>query len=347
MAHIDIFRDDAFGLVEMTAAVSKMPRLPTMLGDLNLFTPKPIRTTVASFEQNAGRLTLIPTTPRGAPLPTATRDARTLRHLETVRIAKSDSLQAAELQNLRAFGTDSELAVVQTEVAKRLAGLRIDTELTWENMRLGAIQGIVYDADGTTVLYNLYDLFDVSQPTEIDFDLDNASPAEGVLRKTCAGVVRATRNALQNGWIKGRTRVGAAVDDVFWDQLIAHKEVRDTFKNWNAAVELRGEADTGAFRFGGIDWMHYDGTDGSAESSSVKAPTGKAKFFPIDTAPDVWQVALGPGEFLDNVNQPGQPIYALTLPDPSGRNAFVGIETYSYPLFVCTRPQALQRGKNT
>lgn len=342
MAHMDIFNNDAFSMVELTGVVNKMPRVPTLIGDMGLFSVKSIRTEIASFEQNQGSIGLIQTSERGAPLSQAARDTRTMRHLKAPRIAKADSLTASELANLRAFGTESELAVVQTEVAARQASLVADVNLTWENMRLGAIQGIVKDADGST-LYDLYSLFDVSQPAEVDFDLDNASPASGALRKKCAETVRAARRAAGNGWIRGRTKLIGLCDDVFWDQLIAHPEVRASYLNQVAAAELRSEADTGEFEFGGITFMHYDGTD---DNTTVKVPTGTCKFFPRDAAPGFWQVVLTPGEFFNTINMPGQPLYSLTLPDRD-RNAFVGIEVYSYPLFVCTRPEALQRARNT
>jgi len=75
-------------------------------------------------------------------------------------------------------------------------------------------------------------------------------------------------------------------------------------------------------------------------------PTGTCKFFPVDTAPDFWQAVLTPGEFFPTINRPGEALYALTIPDRD-REAFVQIEVYSYPLFVCTRPLALQRARNT
>lgn len=345
MAHMDIFNADPFTIVEMSAAVNKQPRLPTLLGDIGLFTPKGITTKVASFEQNNGTLSLIQTSPRGAPLGVRVPDERSMRHLATRRIAKSDSIQASELQDLRAFGTDSELAVVQAEVASRMASLSRDVQLTWENMRLGAVQGIVKDADGST-LYDLYSTFDVTQAAEIDFDLDNANPASGALRKSCSAMVRAVKNAAQNGWIENRTYVMGLADDTFWDQLIAHPEVRATYLNQVAAAELRGDAHSGRLNFGGIEFVHYEGSDGSAQSSSVKVPTGTCKFFPVDAATDMWQAIFGPGEFMDVINRPGQPMYALTIPDRD-RNAYVGLEVYSYPLFVCTRPLCLQRARNT
>lgn len=265
-----------------------------------------------------------------------------MRSLHAPRIAKQDTITASELANVRAFGTESELAQVQTEVADRLRNLRADVALTWENMRLGAVQGIVKDADGTD-LYNLYTLFDVTQPTEVDFDLDNASPTAGALRKKCAETVRASRRACANAWVPGRSYVMGLCDDTFWDQLIAHTEVRATYLNQVAAAELRGDSHTGELEFGGIRFKHYLGTD---DNSTVKVPTGTCKFFPVDVAGDFWQVVLTPGEFFDTINLPGQELYALTIPDRD-RNAFVQLEVYSYPLFVCTRPLALQRARNT
>lgn len=51
-----------------------------------------------------------------------------------------------------------------------------------------------------------------------------------------------------------------------------------------------------------------------------------------------------PAEFIDFVNTPGREVYALTIPDRD-RNAWVRVELYAYPLFVCTRPEVLQRAK--
>ena len=48
---------------------------------------------------------------------------------------------------------------------------------------------------------------------------------------------------------------------------------------------------------------------------------------------------------MDAVGMPGTPMVPLVLPDPSGRQAFVAVELYSYPLMVCTRPGTLRRAQ--
>jgi Phage major capsid protein E len=70
-----------------------------------------------------------------------------------------------------------------------------------EHLRVGAIKGKILDADGSAVIYDLFTEFGVSQHTEIDFDLDNASPAprgdqEEVPRHPAQDRGRARRPAL-------------------------------------------------------------------------------------------------------------------------------------------------------
>jgi hypothetical protein len=59
---------------------------------------------------------------------------------------------------------------------------------------------------------------------------------------------------------------------------------------------------------------------------------------------DVFEVAQSPAETFDFVNTPGQPSYAMLIPDRD-RNAWIKPEVYSYPLHICTRPAMLQRAK--
>lgn len=344
MTTLDIFNQDAFTAIELTAAVNKTPFLPSRLGQLNLFTPQPVRTKTVWVEEREGVLSLIQTSPRGAPLDQRATEQRKGRDFRTLRIAKGDRLMADEIQDIRAFGTDSEEVQVMDEVSRRLngpTGLRRDIELTHENMRLGAVQGVVTDADDTT-LFNWFTEFSITQATEIDFDLDAASPASGVVRKKCNQVVRQMMRAAAGAWVSGQTIVYALCGDAFWDDLTAHSEVRTTYLNTQQAAELREGLAYESFRYGGITWENYRGTD---DGSTVAISTNEAKFFPVN-APGVFITAFSPAETFDFVNTPGLPIYSMIIPDLQ-RNTFVDIEAYSYPLPICTRPAMLQRAKRT
>jgi hypothetical protein len=338
---LNVFRNDAFSAVELTTAVERVPYLPTGLGELNIFTDKPIRTTALAVEERNGKLVVIPTSARGAPLKDRELEKRKARYFETPRLAHGDTIFASELQNIREFGQESVLMQVQAEVARRLAGptgLTSNMEYTWELHRLGAVQGILLDADGS-VLYNWFDEFGVAQPAEIAFNLNAATPKDGDLRKKCMTVVRAMKRAAQGCWTPS-TRVQAICGDEFWDALINHQDVLKTYFNWEAAKELRQDGAFSSMTFGGIDWNNYQGSN---DNSTIAVPTDKVKFFPVN-APGVFERALAPGENFEWVNTPGRPISVQPIFDRD-RNAWWRQEVYSYPLHICTRPEMLQSGK--
>lgn len=335
MATLDVFRQRAFHTLELTAALNKEPYLPQLLGSLDLFEVRRVRTKTVAVEQKEGGLTIIPTSPRGAPVEQSQADKRDIRDFRTVRIAEGDRITADEVQDIRAFGTESELMQVQQEVADRLRGLRRNVDLTHEHMRLGAIKGEVLDADGSTIR-NWFNEWGVSQPSEVNFELGTDTTD---VRSKCNGIVRAVAKEAKGLWTP-QTEVHALAGDNFFDQLTSHPSVRDTFKNWSAAADLRRGNAFQAFPFGGIMWHNYRGTD---DGTTVSVGTDKAHFFPVN-APGAFQVAYSPAETFDFANTRGQEMYAMVLPDER-RNAFVDIEVYSYPLHICTRPKMLRRAR--
>lgn len=342
MATMDIFKGNAFSMVSMTEAIERRPYQPQWLGQLGLFTPKSIRTTTVGIEEKEGVLSLIQTSQRGAPLGQRKNDKRRMRNFNTVRIAESDTIYADEIQNIRAFGSESELKQVITEVASRLdgpTGLRRGIEMTHENMRFGAVQGKLFDADGS-IIYDWFSEFDISQPGEINFNFVNAAADGGDIRKSCDKVVRQMKKASKGAWVEGVTSVTAICGDDYWDALIGHSEVRSTYLNYVAASELREGTAYGEFKYGGITWKNYRGTD---DGSTIALESTKAKFFPVN-APGVFQTAYSPAESFQYVNTPGKSEYAMIIPDRD-RDMFVDVEVYSYPLFMCTNPGMLQRAK--
>lgn len=345
MATMDIFNDNAFSMVSLTQALEKMPFQPTLLGSLNIFEPAPVRTELVSIEKREDKLAVIQTSNRGAPIDRSDNEKRDIRDFRTNRIAKGDRITASEIQNIRAFGSETELMQVQAEVIRRYQTILTDVQVTFENMRLGAIQGIVLDADGTS-LRNWYTEWGISQANEIDFELDDSATD---VRKKCNVVVRAMMKASKGAWIPGRTAVHALCGDTFYDNLTGHKSVKDTYLNWAAATDLRQGNAYEAFTFGGITFHNYRGADdftaqGQAGTKGLGIDAEKAKFFPVG-APGVFKHAMSPGESFEYVNTPGSPVYGMIVPDQQ-RNMWVDVEAYSYPLMICTRPEMLQRAKD-
>jgi hypothetical protein len=335
VASLNIFESDAFSTASLLAAIENLPYKPQFIGSLDLFDDDPQRLRDVMVESRDNELNLIPITPVGAPLPQLDPDIRGMRIFRTPRIAKGSTLYAETLQGIRAFGSETELAQVQVEVARRLARLQGDVELTWEHMRLGALQGYLLDADGS-IVYNYFTAFDIAVPTPVVIDFANLNSGE--LRALIEGsiirpMVRGSKGAITIG-----ARIVALVGDAFWDAMMQNAEIRQSYLNYSAAADLRGATLYKPFQFAGVEWVNYRGTD---DNSTVAIATDEAKFFPVG-AQGVFKVAWGPGEFMDTVNQPGVPLRPLTLPDPTGREAYVIVEVYSYPLFICTKPQVLR-----
>lgn len=340
MPGIDIFNDDAFSLTSLLTAVDKVGYVPGMLGSMpGLFEPTPVRTEAIWIEARGTDAALIQTSPRGS-APSAKSDSqRSAIPFATKRLAQASRITASELGGIRAFGTETELKQVQTEVARRQFLLKRDMDLTFEHWRLGCVQGIVTDADGSTII-NWATALGQTIPAEVDFDLDNANPTSGVLRKKFAAAVRSMTRGLKGLGGNG-VRFVKLCGDAYWDDLIAHPEVRETYLGQQEAAQLRGPSAWESFNFGGCTCINYRGTD---DESTVAIGTDKAKFFPVGAGIFKW--AMSPGEQFEHIGQLGQMFYPGIVTDKD-RNMWADVELYSYPLPVCTMPQALYRARRT
>lgn len=340
--HMDIFNSDAFGLASMTAAIEKVPTVPTFLGNLGIFGEgEGVATNQVTIEQRGSTLALIPTSQRGTEPPMGATDKRTLRTFNIPRIAKSDQVFAHEIQSVRAFGTESELVTAAQLIAQKQRKLLTETALTIEYHRLGAIQGKLLDSDGST-LYNYFTEFGITEPTEIDFDLDNATPDEGALTLKIAAAKRAAIRALGASYVPGVTKFLWLCGDTFYDQFTTHPEVRETYKNWEAAAALRDAKVFSTFRFGEMDWHNYQGTD---DNSTVAIGATKARLVVLGV-PGLYRRVNGPHSSLATANTIGRTVYSALIRDEK-RDEWVQPEVYAYPLHLCARPEVLLSGRNT
>lgn len=337
MATMDVFNSTAFSAISLTGNVEKMDYRPQLLGSLNLFEPMPVRTDSVFLDRRDSTLALIPTSATGAPAEELSGDGRDAVNLRTTRLAKGFTLYASEIQNMRAFGSETELEAVETEFNRRLSRVNEDLELTLENHRLGALQGKLLDADGS-VIYNYFTEMGENEASAVNFALGTDATK---VRTKCQEVTRAmTRSA--RGSFTPATQIHALAGDAFYDSLITHPEVEKTYQNWAAAADLRQNVAFESFTFGGITFHNYRGTD---DKSTVAIPTDECKFFPVG-ARDVFKVAYSPLETYEFANTLGQARYAMTVRDIL-RNMWVRGEVYSKPLFICQQPRVLRKATRT
>ena len=338
MPGMDIFDSNAFSMQSLTGRLIDQPHVPMRISELGIFESAGIRTTKASIERQGNTLVLVQTSERGAPAQQNVKDARSLIDVPTARIALEDVVNADEVQSVRAFGSESELDTLVAEVDRRNARMSRSIDATEEHQRIGALKGQVLDADGT-VLIDLFTTFGVSAQTEIDFDLDNASPADGALRKQCSAVIRLIEDELGG---LAYTNILAQCSSQFFDDLTAHSEFRATFLNQIAAAGLRERIARRRVDFGGITFEEYRGKVGGTKYVA----DDKAHIFPLGVS-ELYLTRYAPAEYFDTVNTIGLPRYARMNPDGIDGDSKRTLRVQSQVFHICTRPRVLIPAKRT
>jgi hypothetical protein len=337
MATMDIFEGDAFSVIELTRALENIPFKPATLSGSDLFSQRGVRTRTVVIESRDGTLSLIPFSERGGGYDQQTPESRQVRAFVCRQFKKQDVLWASEIQGIREFGSESITQQAQAEVARRMRRLRADAEATFEYHLLNGIQGLVKDPRDGAVVINFADEFGITPAAEIDFDLDNQSPASGALRKRCQALIESVEDSL-GGLAVGPVQLRAECGSAFFADLVAHKEIRETYLNTAAANELRGRV-VDEFTFGGITFRRYGG------SATIGVPTDKAFFYPQGIE-GLFEIYFAPADTFETVNTLGMPLYARMIPDRE-RDEWVRLEIESNPLPICTRPQVLRSARRT
>lgn len=336
MPTLDVFNSNAFSVVSLTDAINKVPFIPGKIGQLGLFTESGITTTTVMIEERQGSLNLIETTARGAPAVQNHANKRKARSFVVPHIAIEDTIMADEVQNIRSFGSENQMESVQQVVQFRLAEMANKHDATLEHLRVGAIKGQILDADGVTVLYDLFNEFGVTQQAEVDFDLDNASPDAGAVKLLCHAVKRNIEDELG---AQTYDHIHAICGSDFYDALVTHPEVTKAYDRYQESLFLRTGQARSQFEYAGIVFEEYRGKVGTVEYTE----SAKAFFFPVGV-PNLFRQYNAPADFVETVNTVGLPRYAKqAIDDEFGR--WVKVHSQSNPLPICTRPRVLVKGK--
>ncbi|MDR2092281.1 MAG: major capsid protein [Azoarcus sp.] len=321
--------DDLFEVKPLTDSITKLPVAPGLVGSLGLFAEKGIRTTTVTVEVQHGRLKLVPDTNR---LAEPTLRAGTNRQLVTFRAAHlpaADVVLPEDIQNVRAFGSESVEAGLQSQatvINDKLAALKADIEATREFHRLGALRGQVLDADGSTVLRDIYSEFGVTKnAASIAFSNTSTNVLQAVLN--AKRTIEKNTGGLQLRGIKALCSAG------FFDALVGNAKVQKAYENWQAAQDRIGGDLRSGFTYGGVTFIECpDEVNGIAF-----IPDGKAQVFP--DAQGIFVTYNAPANYNEAANTIGQPYYAKAEQRKMGKGW--DLEAQSNPLTLCLYPEAL------
>jgi hypothetical protein len=323
---IDFFKQDGYSMLSLTQLMQKVPYNPGRIQAL--FTDEPIGTPTALIEITDGVVSVLPTSARGSS--TATSSAREGQHrvtFEVPHIETSDGVSADSLFGYREFGSN-EAASPDRAIAKKMAQQKANITQTWEWHAAAAVfGGIVYDADGNTVLVNLNTKFGITR-SSVAMHLDTTTTD---VRGKCVAASRVVRDALKGVPHSGLT---AFCGRNFWDSLISHTTVVDTFKYQEGAA-LRANMDMQRFSYGGINFELYD--TGLAASQFLS--TDKAYVVP-EGVPDNYQRILAPSDRMEGgVGTLGVPLYnwQQVMEDQKG----IKMTSQTNPAYVVRRGEAI------
>lgn len=333
MATLDIFNNDAFAVSQLTQAIVDIPRVPTQLGDEGMFNEYGITTTTMMIERTGSGLKLVPTAPRGGVRSTAGRERRKMIPIAAVHLPQGDTILADEVQNVRAFGTETEVEGVQRLVNRQLAVLKGNIDLTLEHMRVGALRGQVLDADGVSVIWDLYEIFGMTRQV-IGFNIDTKSSSVDLRQKT-EDLKRAIQRKLGG---KSFTRVRVKCSESWFDKFVGHDKMMKAWELYNQGAFNR-EFPGQNFVFNNVVFQVYSGgvVDGNGLDHDF-IPPGKAYAYP-EGVRDMFQIAYAPGDYMSTVNTMGSPYYAsqYRLPHDKG----IDLESQSNPIVLNSLPEAV------
>jgi hypothetical protein len=328
MPMLDVFKSDIFGVVSLTTSINKLPYVPSRLAPL--FRTEGISTTTVVVEEQRGKLMIVPTAARGTSPNVMGGRTRKAKSFLVPHIPLEASIMADDVQNVRAFGSETEIETVAKLTNLKLADMRQAMELTHEWHRIGAIKGIVIDADtGGTELFNWFTEFGISEEViGIDFtDEDDVKLKANAVRRLIEDRLGATPYKT----------LRAFCGSTIFDTLCTSEGVKKAFDRWQESIFLRESQARTEFEYAGVMWEEYRGAIGSTKFVG----DDEIRFFP-EGVTDLFETYFAPADWMETVNTMGKPVYSKQA--PRKWDTGVDFQTQSNPLTLCSRPSVLVRG---
>jgi hypothetical protein len=289
-----------------------------------------VRARTIMIEEMNGVLNLLPTMPVGSPGTLGTQGKRKVRSFVIPHIPHDDVVLPEEVQGLRAFGSENELEALSNLIAKKLQTMRNKHAITLEHLRMGALKGIILDADGSTV-YDLYTEFGIVAKT-VNFAL-TTNTTEVLLK-----ILEVKRHIEDNLRGEFMTGIHCLCSPGFFDALTTHAKVKEAYARWQQGQILFTDNRTN-FSFGGITFEEYRGQATDAAGTVRKfIADDEAHFFPLGTA-TTFRTYFAPADFNETANTLGLPLYAKQAPRKFDRGT--DLHTQSNPLPIALRPEVL------
>jgi Phage major capsid protein E len=335
MAMIDPFKD-GFSVTTLSQAISILPNKYGRIGQLGLFTFRPLTTTNVAMDIYKDELSLVGTSAWGAPSPKNKGGKFRTQSFAIPHMPLEDDFPAYAAQNARAFGSENQTDTVAGKVNQALQTMKNKIDQTLEYRRMGTLKGLVVDADGTSVIYDYFAEFGVTKK-QVTFVFGTTTTE---IRDKCMEVVRHIEDNL-TGELMQRVHVLASPE--WFDAFVKHPTVKPAFANYAEAAQRIGGDMRKGFSFGGLTIEEYRGVVASKDAAGVAnvlkfIDSGKAIAFPVGTS-ETFSEFAAPADFNESVNTTALPYYARQAEKKFGRGYDLHVQANILP--ICVRPNVL------
>jgi hypothetical protein len=317
---------EKFTVSNLTASINNIDMPPMRIAELGIFEERGIRTTTMSVEFKDGEIIIVPEKERGAD-GTHTEDReRKLFTFTAVHLPLEASIYADDIQNVRAFGSESELEQLDTLISDKHEDHRMSLDATIEYFRAGALTGKVLGAKGNTIV-DLHATFGIT-PSQVTNEIDFTKPLRSQILKA-----KTDSKKNQKG-VKGR-RYHALCSETYFAALMDNEDFVKAFERSQEGAALRNDV-SGGVEWQGVVWEQYE----DDINGKLIIPEGEARLFPIDK-PKLFLTRFAPANYNETVNTIGLPYYSKSEPKRMGKG--VDIESQSNVINICTNPLAVRR----
>lgn len=355
--------DSRFMLADLSGEIQKLPNLYGFINSLNLFTAAPTTQHSVILDITKSDISLIDSHEKGArKADTQLGESLSQIAFPLINLKVVESLTPEEIQGIRQAGTAN---VPETEArvrARKLAKIRTRFDITNEFLKMGALKGKVYDAQGHLRL-DMYAQMGVTKKT-INFGLADQTGAS--FEAAIEELFSYMEDNAQMGTIIDGQDVVVLVNDIFFSKLVTSAYLRDAFLAQQTPLsyqQITGSLRTGGtdgvqrhmnvFMYRGVKFVQYNGKfqDNRGKlhylvntnaDDSVKPTTGVGHAFPNTTMvpnSELFQVAYAPVLKMGYANTLGQPMYVFEY--EKDRDEGIDFEAHSILMPFCTRPQLL------
>lgn len=338
---IEGFTDREFSARELTDAINIVPNKYGLVTQMGIFGPPiPLSTTYVALERQNWALNLLPATERGGPGSKGSDGKRDKKIFEIPQVTHEDAVKAADVQNLRAFGSMAPM-MLEDLVNRKLVTIAGKFYITHEWYRVNALQGKILDSDGSVML-NLFTEFDITQRVAA-FGGTVDIPAR----------LRTVKRQIERD-LKGETMTGvlALASPEYMEMLFADEKILAAYNQalaaWNSFIALNPTLSDRRFSFTvqEITFVEYPATfsapnqDGTFTTRRA-IPAGDCIFIPLGTQTTA-QSYIAPGDFEEAVNMLAQLLYAKEAREKFGRGRDLLAQSNFLPIW--NRPELLVRG---